>query len=83
MINAQTNVVKDGSSDTSVFTIKAELIEEGVIIKSVKDETTGVGVLGRGIRVTAVQQLLHKEVQQLTASCSAHRRVPALQRPEA
>jgi hypothetical protein len=42
MINAQTNVVKDGSSDTSVFTIKAELIEEGVIIKSVKDETTGV-----------------------------------------
>jgi hypothetical protein len=41
MINAQTNVVKDGSSDTSVFTIKAELIEEGVIIKSVRDETTG------------------------------------------
>lgn len=41
MINAQTNVVKDGSSDTSVFTIKAELIEEGVIVKSVKDEKTG------------------------------------------
>lgn len=42
MINAQTNVVKDGSSDTSVFTINAELIEEGVIVKSVKDEKTGV-----------------------------------------
>lgn len=42
MINAQTNVVKDGSSDTSVFTINAELIEEGVIVKSVKDERTGI-----------------------------------------
>ena len=41
MINAQTNVVKDGSSGTSVFTIKAELIEEGVIVKSVKDQQTG------------------------------------------
>jgi len=41
MINAQTNVVKDGSNDSSVFTIKAELIEEGVTIKSVKDENTG------------------------------------------
>lgn len=42
LINAQTNVVKDGSSGTSVFTIKAELIEEGVVVKSVKDERTGV-----------------------------------------
>jgi len=42
LINAQTNVVKDGSTDTSVFTIKAEMIEEGVVVKSVKDERTGV-----------------------------------------
>jgi len=40
-INPQTNVVKDGSTDTSVFTIKAELIEEGVIVKSLKDDKTG------------------------------------------
>jgi hypothetical protein len=42
MINAQTNVVKDGSNNASVFTIKAELIEEGVTVKSVKDEKTGI-----------------------------------------
>jgi len=42
LINAQTNVVKDGSTQTSVFTIKAEMIEEGVVVKSVKDERTGV-----------------------------------------
>ncbi len=41
LINPVTNVVKDGSSESSVFTIKAELIEEGVIIKRVRDETTG------------------------------------------
>jgi|SRR5215212_1118466 len=41
LVNPETNVVKDGSSGTSVFTLKAELIEEGVIVKRVKDETTG------------------------------------------
>jgi len=40
-INPQTNVVKDGSTDLTVFTIKAELIEEGVIVKSVIDGRTG------------------------------------------
>ena len=40
-VNPETNVVKNGSSDASVFTIKAELMEEGLFIKSVKDEKTG------------------------------------------
>ena len=30
-----------GSSDTSVFTLKAELLEEGFFIRSVRDEDTG------------------------------------------
>lgn len=38
LINPETNVVKSGSSDTSVFTIKAEMLEEGFFIRSVKDE---------------------------------------------
>lgn len=41
LINPETNVVKNGSSDTSVFTLKAELLEEGFYIRSVKDEATG------------------------------------------
>jgi len=41
LINPETNVVKNGSSDTSVFTLKAELLEEGFYIRSVRDETTG------------------------------------------
>ncbi len=41
LINPVTNAVKDGSSEQSVFTIKAELIEEGLLIKRVRDETTG------------------------------------------
>ncbi len=40
-VNPETNVVKNGSSDASVFTIKAELMEEGLFIKSVRDEKTG------------------------------------------
>jgi hypothetical protein len=40
-INPQTNVVKDGSTDMTVFTIKAELMEEGIIVKSVRDDKTG------------------------------------------
>jgi len=41
LINPETNVVKNGSSDTSVFTISAELLEEGFFIRSVTDEATG------------------------------------------
>jgi hypothetical protein len=40
-INPQTNVVKDGSTDMTVFTIKAELMEEGIIVKSIRDDKTG------------------------------------------
>ncbi|HKR63830.1 MAG TPA: hypothetical protein VJZ00_08865 [Thermoanaerobaculia bacterium] len=42
LVNAQTHVVKEGSNDASVFTLKAELVEEGVLVKSVRDERTGV-----------------------------------------
>ncbi len=41
LVNPETNVVKNGSSDASVFTIKAELMEEGMFIRSVRDERTG------------------------------------------
>ncbi len=41
LINPETNVVKSGSSDTSVFTLKAEMLEEGFFIRTIKDETTG------------------------------------------
>lgn len=42
LVNPETNVVKNGSSDASIFTIKAELMEEALFIRSVRDETTGV-----------------------------------------
>ena len=41
LVNPETNIVKTGSSDTSVFTIKAEMMEEGFFIREVKDEKTG------------------------------------------
>ncbi len=41
LINPETNVVKNGSSDTSVFTIKAEMLEEGFFIRQIKDEASG------------------------------------------
>ncbi len=41
LINPETNVVKNGSSDSSVFTIQAELVEEGFFIRSVRDPATG------------------------------------------
>jgi hypothetical protein len=41
LINPETNVVKSGSSDTSVFTIKAEMQEEGFFVRTVRDESTG------------------------------------------
>jgi|SRR6185295_9454059 len=41
LINPETNVVKNGSSDASVFTIKADMMEEGFFIRSIRDEDTG------------------------------------------
>jgi hypothetical protein len=41
LINPETNVVKNGSNDTSVFTISAKMLEEGFYIHSIKDENTG------------------------------------------
>jgi hypothetical protein len=40
LINPETQIVKDGSSDSSVFTIAAELLEEGFYLRSVRDEET-------------------------------------------
>ena len=41
LINPETNVVKNGSSDSSVFTIQAELVEEGFFIRTVRDPNGG------------------------------------------
>ncbi|MSR61214.1 MAG: hypothetical protein EXS08_02035 [Planctomycetes bacterium] len=41
LVNPETNAVKNGTNDASVFTIRAELVEEGVHVRSVKDESTG------------------------------------------
>jgi len=41
LINPETNIVKNGSSDSSVFTIKVEMQEEGFFIREIKDEDTG------------------------------------------
>ena len=41
LINPETNVVKNGSSDSSVFTLKAEMLEEGFFIRQIKDEAGG------------------------------------------
>jgi hypothetical protein len=41
LVSPETNVVKNGSSDTSVFTIKASIVEEGFYIRTVKDGETG------------------------------------------
>lgn len=40
LIDPETNVVKNGSSETSVFTVTAELLEEGFYLRSVRDEET-------------------------------------------
>jgi hypothetical protein len=40
LINPETNIVKDGSTDTTVFTLKAELLEEGFFIRQIRDEET-------------------------------------------
>jgi hypothetical protein len=39
LINPETNVVKNGSSDSSVFTVSAELLEEAFYLRSVTDES--------------------------------------------
>jgi hypothetical protein len=41
LINPETQVVRDGSSDATVFTIKAEMMEESFFIRSVKDDVSG------------------------------------------
>jgi hypothetical protein len=41
LVNPETNVVKNGSSDATVFTIKAKIMEEGLFVKTVKNEETG------------------------------------------
>lgn len=41
LVNPETQVVKDGSSEASVFVIRADMTEEGFYIHSVKDEETG------------------------------------------
>ncbi len=40
LVNPETNVVKNGSSETSVFTVNAELLEEGVFFRTVRDDET-------------------------------------------
>jgi hypothetical protein len=39
LINPETNVVKNGSTDSSVFTVSAELLEEAFYLRSVTDES--------------------------------------------
>jgi hypothetical protein len=41
LVDPETHSVKSGSTDMTVFTIKAELLEEGVQIRSARDESTG------------------------------------------
>jgi hypothetical protein len=41
LVNPETQVVKNGSTDASVFVIKADLTEEGFYIRSIKDDDTG------------------------------------------
>nr|WP_295371018.1 hypothetical protein [uncultured Sphingosinicella sp.] len=41
LVNPETQVVKNGSTDASVFVIKADLTEEGFYIRSIKDDETG------------------------------------------
>ncbi len=40
LINPETNVVKNGSSDSSVFTVSAELLEEAFYLRTVREEGT-------------------------------------------
>lgn len=40
LINPETHIVKDGSNDSSVFTVSAELLEEAFYLRSVREEGT-------------------------------------------
>jgi hypothetical protein len=42
LINPETQTVKEGSTDASVFTLKARIVEDGVFIKELKDERGNV-----------------------------------------
>lgn len=42
LINPETQTVKDGSTDASVFTLKARIVEDGVFVKELKDEKGNV-----------------------------------------
>lgn len=37
LINPETNIVKNGASDTSIFTVLAEMTEDGFFLKTVRD----------------------------------------------
>lgn len=41
LVDPETNVVKTGSTDTTVFTIKAKIMEEGIFVRTIKDEEAG------------------------------------------
>ncbi|GHH68694.1 hypothetical protein GCM10017673_18210 [Streptosporangium violaceochromogenes] len=41
LVNPETNVVKNGSSETGVLTVNVEMVEEGIYFRSVRDEDTG------------------------------------------
>lgn len=41
LVDPETNIVKNGSTDTTVFTIKAKIMEEGIFVKSITDDDSG------------------------------------------
>jgi hypothetical protein len=41
LVNPETNVVKNGSNENSVFIVKAKITEEGIFIKTIRDKDTG------------------------------------------
>ncbi len=41
LVSPETNVIKSGSDEKSVFVVKAKIMEEGIFIKSIRDEKTG------------------------------------------
>jgi hypothetical protein len=42
LINPETQTVKDGSNENSVFTLRARIVEDGVFIKELRDESGNV-----------------------------------------
>lgn len=41
LVNPETHLVENDSSESSVFVVRAELVEEGFYLRSVRDESTG------------------------------------------